>query len=320
MFRHRTALIAMGLWLLSTNAIAQTNSRAKARYEEGLKLFDEGNYGAAADAFGDAYTETRNSKHLWNLALAEYRAARIWGSLEHLRKYVDASDATPVNVSRAQTLIEELKLKVGRLAIKTDPGVEVVVDSRTLGNAPLNEPVEVDPDKAHLIVVRRGGPEMKREIAAPGPREVEVSIFFPQATPTLEPDKAALLTPPAPEPTPSNTPPVASWILAGVSAAALASGIVFSLDSRAKHEDVESRQSQCADPISTSCASVRNMFDAANRSAWIGVASYGVSAISLGAALLLWHPWSRKSARHGGLHLDPALSRQHAGLQLRLGF
>lgn len=325
--KSRTAAAALGALLfafaLSAPAGAAPtgaetpSSKGAARYEEGLKQFDAGNYAAAADAFLEAYEATKLGKHLWNLALAEYRSERILGALGHLRQYIDAPDANPTNVPRARDLIEELRAKTTRVTVKTDEGAEVLVDETPVGTAPLGEPLELDPERAHTIRVRSGAREAHREVARAGATSID--LVLPLPPPPAEPVRVTV--PPPPPPT-TSAPPVGSWVLVGVSAAALAAGIVFSVDSSAKHDDVRSREGECANPRSAACQTVRDLFDAGNRSGWIGVVSYGVSALSLGAALLVWHPWSRGGAseRRSSLQLTPAISRDRAGLDLRLGF
>ncbi|WP_394831744.1 hypothetical protein LVJ94_35045 [Pendulispora rubella] len=192
------------LAILSVSSAAVGQSRNAPEYDEGIRLFDAGNYGDAADKFAAALAAKGEAKSLWSLSLAEVRAERPLRALEHLRQYQRRPDAKPENVRRAERLIAELQSRVGHLRIIAPDGAVISVDEKVVGTAPLIAPLDVTPNEEHSIDAQLGAKigDAKR-VAAPGEelivnlvlREVPAAAAIQPPSVTREPALA-----PAPKP------------------------------------------------------------------------------------------------------------------------
>jgi hypothetical protein len=171
---------------------ADSSAEARKRYADGIAAFEHKDYGRAVEDFAFVYRTTGQTKHLWNLALAEYEAHRTYDALLHLREYVAKPDFNAKNEARAHALIAELSPRVAHVTIVAPDGGEVTMDGRTLGVAPLKSPVDVDPSREHVIVVRRGQAEARRSVPAPGPQDVSIELSLPAAAPPPAPAPVAV--------------------------------------------------------------------------------------------------------------------------------
>jgi hypothetical protein len=257
------AFVALGLAPSVARADASDDSHA--RYEQGVAAFQKGDFGAAVSAFADVYRVTGETKHLWNLAFAEYQAKRTFDALGHMRAYIAKADANPKNLERAHGYEAALAKKVTRVKLVAPDGAEVDVDGAQYGTAPLDAPIELDPEKPHVIVAKRGADSAKQTLGVLGAKSIDVTLAFPVAspmpvvapppaaaapasapppaqTPTVQtpPVSAATVAPPPPAPAPEPSTPVhhgwgaRTWLTIGLgvgAAAAIGTGIYFGLQS-----------------------------------------------------------------------------------------
>ncbi len=173
-------------------------SAATERFDQGIGAMEKGDFATAVKAFGEAYDATKNARYLWNLALAEVKADRPAEALAHIRVYLKRSDASPQNIERGNLLVERLHRDVGLLHIVAPAGADVVVDGTTVGKAPLGAPIEVDPDRAHVVEARSVGASAEEKLKPAGAMTVEVKLAFPEQTVT-----SPLNVPPSSTPSPA---------------------------------------------------------------------------------------------------------------------
>jgi hypothetical protein len=295
------ALLAACVSSWASAADAQTQASpddaGKAAYQQGLKLFDAGDYAAAADAFMSAYSASPDARHLWNLALAEYRAHRVLRALADLRKYASDDERTPTNARRARELIAELETKVARIEVTTDEGADVSIDGRSVGLAPLREPVDVDPDAPHTVVVHREQRAARRELPAPGAGTLKVTLALP-APPISEPVPSpprALANNDVSSDAPTYRPSKLRFgISGGLAVGALAltgSAVYFALKAVSESNQIATYHAQIpmgACPSYTHCADLSNTILAERSDVVTSYWLYGAAGVLGVAAIATW--------------------------------
>lgn len=138
---------------------------ARQRFQEGVKLFDQGKYEEARAAFLQAYALKKHPAVLLNLAQSELRSNHPVEAARHFSVYLRENpniDAAERKV--AQDGLTAARARTARLDIRVNvPGADVFVDDELLGRSPLPEPVDT------LAGAR------KVEVKMPGYRAVTLS-------------------------------------------------------------------------------------------------------------------------------------------------
>lgn len=119
---------------------------ARARFKEGVELYDKGQYEAARSKFVEAYALRRHPAILLNLGLSSLKSGHPAEAARYLTQFQrEATSATPQEHSDADKAISEARTKDGRLDVSAPTGTEISVDDNVIGNAPLSDSVDVDP-------------------------------------------------------------------------------------------------------------------------------------------------------------------------------
>jgi hypothetical protein len=312
-------------------------AEARQRYADGVAAFERHDYPRAVEDFATVYRATGQTKHLWNLALAEYEAKRPIEALAHLREYVTRRDVNARNEARAHALIAELSSQVAHVSIVAPDGGEVTMDGRPLGVAPLRSPVDVDPTQEHVIVVRRGGDEARRSVRAAGPQDVSIEVTFPvspPSSPAAPPAKSSaspVVTTTAsfarkdPSPRPSvpsssSSSSARTWVTVGlgVGALALAGGAVyFGAQSSSDSDDaarIRAGLPANACPRAAGCADLDSALssqDAHHTASLVLFGGAGVLAVAAAASFFFWPRGGEPTSRAGAL--VPVLGPDVAG-------
>jgi hypothetical protein len=301
MKRRFLAAIVLAVCLLPGAAFADdaatSRVEAKRREADGTSFFAKGDFGGAADAFGDAYQLVPSTKTLWNLAVAEFKAERFYAAVKHLRAYVAQSDASPKNLERAHALLEEAAKKVGHLVVSAPANVEVSVDGLVVGHAPLEAPVEVDPDAAHTVVIHMGNGESRQDVSPPGPHEVRVQLSLPERAPLLDEASAQTHVPVAPPIVRTRPAPLRIWLTVslGAGAVALAAGGVYASITSSNAADRAANlragmpgTSNCRDQSYPGCADLKVAVSSQVSNHDASVVLFGGAGLLAAGAIVSW--------------------------------
>jgi tetratricopeptide (TPR) repeat protein len=136
---------------------AQEPDPAKAAFERGVKLYQDGDFPLAAAAFREAYDLKPAWKILFNIGQAEAAAKRYGLALEALQQYlVQGGDDVPGDrQEEVRGEVKRLLDLVGMLQIEAAAGAEITVDDVARGTAPLSGVVPVTAGVDHLVVSPR---------------------------------------------------------------------------------------------------------------------------------------------------------------------
>lgn len=179
-----------------------TTKAARARFQEGVALYDKGQYEASRAAFVQAYALRRHPAVLLNLAQSSLRSGRPLEASKYFQQYLrESSTATPAQRADAEKGIAEARTKLGRLEISAPTGAEIAVDGVVVGSAPLSEPVDVEPGTRTVRARLTDGTTESKSVAARANERTPV-----QLTPSKEPAVVAPVPVPTPAPAPAPAP------------------------------------------------------------------------------------------------------------------
>jgi tetratricopeptide (TPR) repeat protein len=250
-FALATAL-ALAPSLAPSTAVAQpaadpTLAAAHARFDEGVKFFDKGEFENARAAFLQAYALHKHPAVLINLAQSSLRSGHTLEADRYFTRYIhDSANLTPAQRAEADKGLAEARTKLGRIDVLAPAGTAVTIDGELAGTDGSTS-MDVEPG-SHSV---KGGTDTSSVTVAAG-QTVMVKLGKtagapPPAEPLPVPEPIAppteTVTPPPPQPTPPPPPEPAEspglfsrpeamspvWIGAGVSLAGFATAIIFAV-------------------------------------------------------------------------------------------
>lgn len=316
-----TATVALALALATparaTDVDPATVNAARALAEEGLDLYDKGEYAAALDKLGRA-------EELIQAPTIGLYAARC---LEHLGRLIEASERylevsrTPLDASAsdvfkaavadAEKAYNDLKPRIPKLAVGVrgapEREVQISIDGKPMPPALLGVSRPVDPGK-HLVEGAWAGRVVRQEITLQERQEAAVALEFPSVRrPAVVPSPAAPAAPAQP-----STQRVLGWSTLGTGAAVLVvGGITFGVTSALRSDLIDlgcTRKVVCPDTPKT-----RDKLGSYNSTRLIPAPAFivGGALAAGGAALLLTMPSASKPR---GATARPWLSPWGAGI------
>jgi hypothetical protein len=230
---------------------------ARARYERGMQLYNEGASEGALVEFERAYQLAPSYKLLYNIALIRLQLNDYAQALKAFQEYLaeGGTEISSVRRSEVERHLAGLRAKVGRVELVSSArGADVLVDDVVVGRLPLAELLLLNPGRRR-ITITRGGLSSTTVVTVAGQDFVKVEMSLdstrPQSTATVPVGVA---------PSSNRAPVYVAWSVTGALAAAttvvgiLALGAMSDLDnervrvptSRAQLDDAESRMMQLA--------------------------------------------------------------------------
>lgn len=218
-------------------------AEARARYERGLKLYDQGAFEAALVEMRRAYELAPSFKILYNLGLIHRQLNDHAASLDAFTQYLaeGGKKIDPKRHAEVEKHITELKPLVATVTIQVDvEGAEVSIDDATVGTSPLAAPISVNAGKRKISAKVAGKPAATRVITVAGSDAVTVKLELadPKAPPSpvaetpkpKEPEKPAVKT--------SNTP----WVVWGVTGVLAAGAATMGILTLGAASDLDSKR------------------------------------------------------------------------------
>lgn len=240
----RFTSLARVLWvacaLASTASFADKSvDDAKTRFKRGADYYDEGNFRAALIEFERAYQLLPNYKILYNIGQVRLQLLEYARAQEAFSRYLKEG-GSDVNASRREEVnreLDRLKTRVGRIAVSTTDGAEVLLDDESIGTAPLPGPVVANTGRHKVTVVVPGKAAESRVVEVAGLETSTVSLgkeevsarvaSAPTSTASQVPAAAVVATRAAPPAPRSKTPLIIGWVATG--ALAITGGVFAGL-------------------------------------------------------------------------------------------
>jgi hypothetical protein len=162
--------------------------RAKELFDSGFRLAQQGDYEAAATAFEQAYESRPNASVLFNLGQAYAAAGDPVRAHDAFEKYLADTHKDSLDRQREQLVKQALSVAeghIGRLRIEVSaPGAVIEMDGRSIGVAPLSQPVRVKAG-SHAIVARHADFQPKVVNVVIEPRSEERMVIDLEPAPRL---------------------------------------------------------------------------------------------------------------------------------------
>ena len=265
---------------------------ARARYERGIKLYEEGAYEGAQLEFERAYAVAPSYKILYNIGQARRQQSDYVGAARTFERYL-VEGGKEIAVSRRADVereIAEMKARVATLVVVTEPGVEISVDDAVVGKTPLDG-ARVNPGRRRITATKAGRPPITKTIVVASSDTAKVEFEFPaeSSVPVAPPPVASAAPAPVPSSQPPPPPPAAPpppqktstwvpWLATGVLATgATLTGILALSSSKSLTRDRQSFGTTSGD-LSDGASRTRTLATVSDV-LWVGTAVVGVTAL-----------------------------------------
>ncbi len=309
----RTLAAASLLAILSFAAPARAADEASLQeahvlFNEGVALFERGDFEHARVKFVAASALVKSADILWNLALAEAKSGHKVDALNHFRAYSHEAKARAEDLREAQQKwIPLLEPQVGELAIDGAPGLAVSIDGAGAGTLPLADPVAVAPG-AHHVEGHLGVDAVARDVSLRDGQVISVHLAPPAvakgvaetapAPPVAVSSAQAPAEPPdtAEAPVSAHGNPLRVWLTVGLgvaSAAALGTGIYFAAQSNSEASHAQQiggglAPNACVNASAPGCASLTSALASENHDHTAEVGLYVGAGVLAAGALASW--------------------------------
>ena len=160
--------------------LSQTlTGQAKADFESGKLLANDGDFAGALIKFQSAYDASKDPRLLWNVAFCQKNMRHYSKVVTTLKRYVDEGGPllSAGDKKDAQELITTLEPFTTRATFRvSEEGAQIYVDDELLGTSPLQAPVTLDIGERHVRVVKPGFQPFEKPLPVGGSADVTVEV------------------------------------------------------------------------------------------------------------------------------------------------
>lgn len=231
MMKSRTACLIAALMCVAplvapTPVHAQGSSEAGKHFQRGVGLFNEADYAGALVEFKKANELAPNPAVLFNIAQTQYQLRSYAAALGTFERFLAESGPTAEHRSEAQSALETLKSRVGKLDIAAPEKAEIAIDDEAVGTAPL-APVVVSVGRRRVVATKDGKTSTPKVVEVSAGETQRVELVISAAPPAPVTKAAPVDTTPAQhdEAKPSRSYALPIALFAGAGATAVGAAI-----------------------------------------------------------------------------------------------
>lgn len=194
---------------------------AMAHFEQGISLYEEGDYAAALFEFQQAYEARADYRLLFNIGVTALELKDYVSARDSLRQYLEQGGDEIAAERRAevQQQLETLGKRIGSVTIVCNThGATVSIDGEEVGTTPLDTPIELNLG-AHQVTIEQYGHEPHRvEVDVAGGSSTTLDVSLAPIIDTMDPGPTQPVEPLLP---PKAKPwRIATYVGLGLTAAA----------------------------------------------------------------------------------------------------
>lgn len=189
--RMMAILVLTAATLAAGTARADRKAEADKLAEAGEILFEAGKYADALRQFLDAYQRFEPPgfvipEVIWNIARCYEELGDDVQALHYFEEFRNAAKGSGYRAKAEARIAELRERRRATLTIVVEPeGTRILVDGRAMGEAPLREPVRLDPGE-HTVTLSRSGYRERQETVVLKEREARtLRVALERRTGTL---------------------------------------------------------------------------------------------------------------------------------------
>ncbi len=207
----RQLVLLLCLFTMSARASDNATKEAGKHFQRGVDLYNDGDFRGALVEFKKAYETWPRANVLYDIGQTQFQLLDYAGSLTTMNRYLAETGPSAPHRAEVETTVETLRGRVGRIAVTTESGCEVLVDDEPAGQSPLMQSLLVSIGPRRIAVKCQERPVVTRQVEVTAGDRLEVEIKVPAA----QVMRAAALIKKADEP-PSRVGWIAGWTVTGL--------------------------------------------------------------------------------------------------------
>lgn len=274
----------------TVRAADDADKEARERYENAVKLYEDGAYDAALVELNRAAELRPSYKLYYNIGQVRFAMHDYAAAVDAYRQYLDkgGDKIQPARREQVQKELTALAQRVAKLSIETDvPGAEVFIDDVSVGVTPLSAPVVVNsgirrvsarhpdyvPQSRRLSIAGGVAETIKFALADRNAADsgaaapvAPSNAAHPPPAPSNTAAKSAVLASPsaapnstAQHPATAHSVPWAGWILTGAFAAGATVTGVFALSANSSLQEDRGNLDISSSEVSSQASKVRTL-------------------------------------------------------------
>ena len=229
-------------------------------FQRGVALFNEADYAGALAEFRRANELAPNAAVLYNIGQTQFQLRSYAAALGSFERYVAEAGANAEHRTEAQTAIETLRARVGKIDVTAPDGSEITIDDEVVGKTPI-PPVLAAVGKRKVIATKDGRSSPPRFVEVSAGEVVKTELRVEESAPSNPSTVSTQTTSTTPASQKNYTPAIALWGATGALTAGSAIVGILAIkkgndldDARTTYNPnatVASRQAAIADAHST---------------------------------------------------------------------
>ena len=248
---------------------------AARHFKAGVRAFWQHKYEEAAEAFEKANEVVPNHKALFNAADAWEKAGSLVKAAQRFRQYLDVAPERARARDEAQSRLEAILEKVGRLELAGDDVHDITVDGES---AELGERL-VTPGE-HVVAAVAGGEAIEKRVDVEAGALLRV-LLEPPPPPPPEPEPEPVMDVVGKDEGPSDKglSPTYFYVGVGVSAALAGATVWSGLDTQSKRDDFDANPTAAGYDEGVSAQKRTNILLGLTAAAGVTTAALGLFAV-----------------------------------------
>ena len=183
-------------------------------FQRGVALFNEADYAGALAEFRRAYEIAPNPAVLYNIGQTQFQLRSYAAALGSFERYVAEAGTNAEHRTEAQTAIETLRSRVGKIDVTAPDGSEVTIDDEVAGKTPL-PPVLAAVGKRKVVATKDGRSSPPRFVEVAAGETVKAELRIEESAPAAASSMATQTTTRTPATEKSYSPAIALWATTG---------------------------------------------------------------------------------------------------------
>ncbi|WP_394825697.1 tetratricopeptide repeat protein [Pendulispora albinea] len=256
-------------------------TQAKAHYDRGLQLYDDGAYDGARVEFERAYELAPTYRILYNIGRVQKQQQDYAGAFKNFEAYLEEGGSQVPDARRVELTkeIADLRARTATVTIATNvPGADVFVDDVPVGKSPLKLAVRVNPGRRKVSAAKQGRLPATKVVEVAGSDRATVALDL------AEPRTVVIMEKP-----PRRVPWI-GWVATGVLAIGAGVAGYFAIDGNSKLSAARDRTDANPNDLTSRRNEVRALSIIAD--------SAGAAAVIVGGVSLYYTiTWGKEDAR-----------------------
>ena len=161
-------------------APAENLESAKLHFQQGVALYNDGNYPAALAEFTESYRQKPTTVVLYNIGLTQKALFRYAEGIESLEKYLaESTNLPPERRTEVLQQVNEMKALLAEVIVEVSPEhASITVDGRPAGSAPLPKPLQLAAGNHTIEASADGYTSQKKEILVAAGVPVSIKLLL----------------------------------------------------------------------------------------------------------------------------------------------